>query len=81
MLHLAPVQIEQVNKILQAIYEDSLALEAKNTEQHDDESGHLVVTIKPYPGPIAKLENRLWSQLDGILSPQQQSDCAPEPRA
>ena len=73
VLHLEPVQIERLNKILRANYEESLLLEARNTEQHHDVSGHLVLLIKPSPGPIAKLENRLWSELDGILNPQQQS--------
>jgi hypothetical protein len=73
VLHLEPAQIERVDMVLRAIYAESLALEAPNTEQHYDESGHLVVTIEPSPGPIAKLENRLWSQLDEILSTQQQS--------
>ena len=81
VLHLEPVQIERLNKILRANYEESLLLEARNTEQHHDVSGHLVLLIKPSPGPIAKLENRLWSELDGILNPQQQSIGPPESRA
>ena len=46
---------------------------ARNTDRQTDSSRHTVFTIKPYPGPIATLEDRLWSQLDGVLSPTQQS--------
>jgi tRNA A-37 threonylcarbamoyl transferase component Bud32 len=73
VLNLQPRQIERVNKIFQAIYAESLVLEARNTQQLPDDTGHVVVTIKPYHGPIAQLEDRLWSQLDEILDPQQQS--------
>jgi tRNA A-37 threonylcarbamoyl transferase component Bud32 len=73
VLALEPRQIVQVNKILQLTHAESAALEARNTDRQTNSSGHTVFTIKPYPGPIAKLEDRLWSQLDGILSPKQQS--------
>ena len=59
VLKLQPTQIEQVNTILQAIYAEYPALEAQKTEQHTDDAGHIVVRIKPFPGPIAKLEDRL----------------------
>ena len=73
VLRLKPEQFVQVNKILRAAYEEAVALEAKNAEHHIDDSGHLVITIQPYAGPVAKLENRLWSELDAILDRQQQS--------
>ncbi len=73
VLRLKSEQFMKVNKILRAAYEESVALEARNTEQHTDDSGHLVITIQPYAGPVAKLENRLWSELDAILDRQQQS--------
>jgi hypothetical protein len=73
ILHLEPPQIERVNKILKTMHTESLALETSNTEQHYNVSGHLIVTIQPYPGPVAKLENQLWTELDGIFSPEQQS--------
>jgi predicted Ser/Thr protein kinase len=73
MLKLQPHQIERVNKILKSIYAESLKLEAQNIDQDHDPLGHLVITIKPYPVPIAKLENQLWLELDGVLSTQQQS--------
>ena len=73
VLKLQPMQIEEVNKILQAIYEEYPALEAQNTEQHINDAGHIVVRIKTFADQIEKLEGRLWSQLDAILDPQQQS--------
>jgi hypothetical protein len=72
-LKLDPAQLEKVNNILQASYQEYPALEAEHTEQHTDDVGHLVLRIKPHAGPIAKLEDRLWSQLDAILNPEQQA--------
>ena len=68
-----PRKVGQVNEVLQTIYKEAVALEARNTDRHIDDSGHVVVSIKPYPRPIAKLEDRLWSELDQILDVQQQS--------
>ncbi len=73
VLRLKPGQIEQANKILRKFYVEALALEALHMKQQHDDLGHLVVTIEPYPGPIAMLEDRLWSQLDQLLDRQQQS--------
>lgn len=72
-LKLQPAQIDSVNKILQASHREYPAIEAAHTEQHTDDAGHLVIRIKPHAGPIAKLEDRLWSQLDAILTPEQQA--------
>src|SRR5439155_8258234 len=38
-----------------------------------DEAGHVVITIKAFPTEIAKQEDHLWSQLDAVLSQEQQS--------
>lgn len=73
VLKLQPAQIEQVNRVLQAIYDEYPVLEAKNTEQQTNEAGHLVIRINTFTDQIEKLESRLWSQLDTILDPQQQS--------
>jgi predicted Ser/Thr protein kinase len=73
VLKLQPRQIELVNKVLATSYEESVALEARNTERQTDDAGHVIVTIKPYAESLAKLEHRTWSQLDEILDPQQQS--------
>jgi serine/threonine protein kinase len=72
VLQLDPQQHAEVNTILQTIYERSLALEASHNECHIDDEGHLVVTIKPYPKAIAKLEDQLWSELDQKFNVQQQ---------
>ena len=73
VLTLEPHQIVRVNKILQSIHAESQALEARHTDRQVDDAGHIIVTVKPYPGPLAKLEDRLWTELDGVLSPAQQS--------
>jgi hypothetical protein len=72
-MHLKPSQIRQAGKVLPAIYQEYLVLEAQHTEQHTNDAGHVVVRINPFPAPIEKLENRLWSGLDAILDPEQQS--------
>lgn len=73
VLKLQPPQIEEVNEILQASYREFLAIEQQNIAQHTDDAGHTVVTIKPFPASIAKLEDGLWSQLDKTLDSRQQS--------
>ncbi len=72
-LNLKPAQVDEVNKILLASYQEFPAIEAQHTQQSTNDAGHIVVQIKPFPGPVAKLEDRLWSQLDAIFDPQQQS--------
>ena len=73
VLRLQPLQTDRVSATLQTIHKEYLALEAKNTDRDKDDAGHVVVKIKPFPGAIAKLENRLWSELDAILDTHQQS--------
>jgi hypothetical protein len=73
VLNLQPAQIAEVNRILQAAYREYPSLELQNSEQHTSDAGRVVVRIKPIPEAIAKLEDNLWSQLDAILDPQQQS--------
>ena len=73
LLKLRPDQVEAVNAALQDTHRESVALEEQNAVRRTDEAGHVVTTIKPFPGPLAKLEDRLWDQLDKILDPQQQS--------
>ena len=73
MLDLRPQQIDQVNKVLKTMHEESRALEVQHTDRDTDDAGHLIIKIKPYPAQVAKLEDRLWSQLDGILDRRQQS--------
>jgi hypothetical protein len=72
-LKLSASQTESVNKVLQASYAEFPAIESQHTEQSTNDAGHIVVQIKPFPGPVAKLEDRLWSKLDEILDPEQQS--------
>jgi hypothetical protein len=73
VLGLSPQRAEQVNTVLKAIYKESLELEARNTSRETDDAGHVIINIKPYPQQLAKVEDRLWLQLDGILNTEQQS--------
>jgi hypothetical protein len=72
VLKLRPEETQRVNEVLRATYREYLTLERQNLEQHADDAGRTVVTIKPFPDAIARLEDRLWSQLDGVLDPRQQ---------
>jgi tRNA A-37 threonylcarbamoyl transferase component Bud32 len=73
VLGLSPQRAEQVNKVLEAIYMESLELEARNFSRETDDAGHVIINISPYPQQTARLEDRLWLQLDGILNTEQQS--------
>jgi hypothetical protein len=72
-LRLKPWQIKEANKALQTIYQEYLAVEAQHTTRHTNDRGHLVVEIKPFPGPIENLEDRLWTKIDAIFDVDQQS--------
>jgi hypothetical protein len=72
-LRLPPEKVEKVNQILKASYQDFLTLEAKHTERRTDESGHLLIVVKPFPAEVAKLEDQLWLKLDGVFDTEQQS--------
>ena len=63
-------EIDKVNGILQATYRDYLALEAEHRERQPDSDGHQVTIVKRFllPG----IENRLWTQLDTMPTPEQQ---------
>jgi predicted Ser/Thr protein kinase len=73
VLGLRPQQADHVNMALKAIYKESLELEARNSSRETDDAGHVVININPYPQQMARLEDRLWLQLDGILNTQQQT--------
>jgi hypothetical protein len=72
VLKLRPEQTERVNEILRTTYGEFLTVERQNIEQRTDDAGHTVLTINPFRDAIARLEDRLWSQLDRQLDPQQQ---------
>jgi predicted Ser/Thr protein kinase len=63
---------DEVNRILQRIHHESLELERSRWERKTDEAGHLVTTIREDSAAVAALENQLWTQLDAVLSPEQQ---------
>jgi serine/threonine protein kinase/ankyrin repeat protein len=73
VLRLHPDRVASVNAALQDVQREYLALEEKNTERQTDAAGHVITTIKPFPGLLAKLEDRLWSRLDLILDSEQQA--------
>lgn len=72
-LNLQSNQISAVNSALREAYREFLMLESQNLEQTTDDAGHLVTTIKPFANPLAKVEDRLWTQIDAVLSTEQQS--------
>jgi hypothetical protein len=72
-LKLQPEQIGSANAALQEVHREYLSLEEQYTERHTDANGHVITTIKPFPDPLAKLEDRLWSKLDAILDAEAQN--------
>jgi predicted Ser/Thr protein kinase len=62
----------EVDRVLQSIHRESLKLEQSHWERRTDQAGHIVTTIREDPTAVAALEDQLWSQLDAILSPEQQ---------
>jgi hypothetical protein len=66
-------QREEANNALQSAFREYLELEKEYSEREVNEAGHVITTIKPFPAPVAALEDRLWSQLDQILDVRQQA--------
>ncbi len=73
VLSLSPVEEAQVNKALDSTYQAALEVESRILERRTDDAGHVIITIKPYPGPTTQLEDMLWSNLDSVLDPQRQN--------
>lgn len=73
VLKLNPDQDSTVNAALRDAYREYLSVESQNLEQHTDDAGHLVTTINPFVNPLARIEDRLWTRIDAVLSTEQQS--------
>jgi tRNA A-37 threonylcarbamoyl transferase component Bud32 len=71
-MELDPAQTDQVNRILQVVYAEYLAVEQQHVEKQTLDNGRVVIRIEPHSEAVAELEDRLWSQLDAILNSQQQ---------
>lgn len=72
VLNLDQTQLDSFNKILQVTYQDYIKLERQHTQQALDASGRHVLTIEAFPHEVAKLEDQMWSQLDPLLTQEQQ---------
>lgn len=72
MLELDETQTDKVNKILKDSYTEYLKVELQHVEQQTVDNRHVIITIKPHAEAVAKLEDRLWSQLDAVLDSEQQ---------
>lgn len=73
VLKLRPEKVEAVNVALQEAHRKYLTLEQEHSARDINDAGRVVTTIRPFPGPLSKLEDHLWSQLDAILDSSQQS--------
>jgi hypothetical protein len=71
-LELEPSQIQKFNEVLQATYKEYQVFLEQHTQQNTDENGHFITAITSFPEAITKLEEKMWSQLDPILSEEQQ---------
>lgn len=70
---LSPDQIAEVNVILQGVYQDYLEVEKQHTSEGLGELNHVVTIVEPFTNAeIAKLEDKLWSQLDALVNVEQQ---------
>lgn len=65
-------QISQVNQVLSSSFQEFLELEKQFSERSRNEAGHQVIIVKPFVGPLAEIENRMWTKLDAILDLRQQ---------
>ncbi len=72
VLDLNDTQADAVTKAVSDVYSEYLSLEKQNSDSATSETGKLITIIRPIPGEISQLENRLWSKLDSILNNDQQ---------
>lgn len=70
-LDLQPVQAQAVNTALQSAYRDYLTLETAHLKQTKGEDGAVHVEIQAFAVDGKGLQDRLWSQLDCLLTPHQ----------
>jgi hypothetical protein len=72
ILELDSAQTDEFNRILQGTYSEYLKIEQQYLAQQKVDDRHVIVTIKPHPEAVAKLEDRLWTALDVVLDSTQQ---------
>jgi serine/threonine protein kinase len=64
-------QQQQVDAILRFADQEYLQLEAAQTEYQLSTDTRCMVTVKPFPEELKKLEDRVWSQLETALGKEQ----------
>ncbi len=69
---LGPNQIKGINDALAKVHAEYVALEAKHTERKWDDLGHLVVSIQPFPKELNRLEDQFWTQVDSVVTDNNQ---------
>jgi serine/threonine protein kinase len=67
-LQLTKPQIQEVNRTLRRYQREFLLLERRHTEHTQDKSGHVHITVKPFPDDMEKLLTRMWTDLGAVLS-------------
>ncbi|MCA9118831.1 MAG: protein kinase [Planctomycetales bacterium] len=73
VIGLYPNQVPPVNKVLQDVHERYLALERTKTTRSINDLGHQVITVAEYSEQeLAELESALWTEMDKLLSVEQQ---------
>jgi hypothetical protein len=74
LLGLEVEKTEEVRPVLDTARKEYLAIEAKHTKHKEDEAGHQIAIVEPFPRELSQLEDRVWSRLDGILDEVQQAE-------
>jgi serine/threonine protein kinase len=70
-LHLSQGQVVSANRILRRYEREFTVVERRHTEQTNNAAGHFVVTIQPFPREMEDLTNRMWTNLETVLNPEQ----------
>ena len=67
-LHLTKPQIMEVTRVVRRYQREFAALERRHTVRTKDKSGHVHITISPFPDDMQQLMAQLWKDLTGTLS-------------
>jgi tRNA A-37 threonylcarbamoyl transferase component Bud32 len=70
-LQLTRPQIQDISRTIRKYQRDFVQLERQHTEHRRGKGGHVFITIKPFADDIQKLMTRLWTELAGVLTPDQ----------
>jgi tRNA A-37 threonylcarbamoyl transferase component Bud32 len=70
-LGLTKAQTMEMNRVIRRSQRDFVSLERRWTDHSKDSTGHVHITIKPFPDDMKNLMDQMWKDLAHVLTPDQ----------